>query len=185
MEFWLCLSSMALLPSSCGCFQKCQPQLSSDSESDFKWAQEGRNLLRNFFPLVSASASASAIIVDSASASASGAPVLNPDLSGTGSKWWKYSPPSLHRLSNSGQPPMVRRSSAGNRWRRPFGNSSIPGQSMITNSRRELSPSIPSATLLGSCSNSPLGSSALPDLQGLTAAPPNLWSIESTKFQGM
>ncbi|KAK8451618.1 hypothetical protein SEVIR_6G238533v4 [Setaria viridis] len=59
----------------------------------------------------------------------------------------KYSPPSLQRLCRSGQPPICRYLRAGSRCRRPCGNFSIPGQPSITNSSREVRPSIPSGNV--------------------------------------
>lgn len=66
-------------------------------------------------------------------------------LCGTEETKWKYSPPSLHRLANSGQETMIKRSRAGNRSRRPCGNSFI-SDSVIFNSPREVRPCIPSGS---------------------------------------
>jgi hypothetical protein len=58
----------------------------------------------------------------------------------------KYCPPSLQCLCRSGQPSMPMDLRAGSRWRRPCGNSFMPGHLLSTSTSREVSLSIPSGS---------------------------------------
>lgn len=95
-------------------------------------SQEGRILLTSFFmldPISSCQDSISGI-----------------SLFGIEEMKRKYSPPSLQRLCNSGQSSILRDWRNGSRWRRPCGNSTIPGHVCISNRSREVRPSIPSGS---------------------------------------
>lgn len=81
----------------------------------------------------------------------------------------KYSPPSLQRLSRSGQPCVLRYLRPGSRWTRPCGNFSIPGHLAIVNRSREVRPSIPSGMAfraLQTCTLSVLSLARSPRFEG-------------------